>query len=276
MILPTPYTVTNGADGSVQFDNITFTKAGEYVIEVREVIPDAAVNPSVDDGNTTYADAAPEQKAEEGWTSGNIVYDSHTITSTFQVTDLRGELVVNRTGTTGSRTFTNRYEGEGVLDGAANLEVTKTLNGRDWQEGDSFTFTLTGADDVTKNAVTDGRIELPANASGLTISSDAPDHKATFGDITFHEPGTFVFDITEIKPENADPNMTYDTALHVVTVTVTDAGNGVLNVTVTEGANPEITNTYTEPEAEATAPVSLAGRKVLKAASLPRRSSSSA
>lgn len=141
--------------------------------------------------------------------------------------------------------FENHYAVEPTtLDGATNLEVTKDLQGRDWAEGDSFEFVLSAdmEDEATKAAVEAGTIELPENAGGITINNATPDHKAAFGDITFKQAGTFKFYVTE-QGESHD-GLTYDTVGKIVTVEVTDNGDGTLTATVTDGANPTITNTY--------------------------------
>ena len=184
--------------------------------------------------------ASPDQRAQKGWTYGGIVYDNHVIRSTFTVTDQNGTLTAIRTGTTGSLTFENEFPATGTLDGETNLKVTKVLEGRDWVDGDSFTFALTGNDDTTKLAIADGKVELPNNAENLVINSSTADHSAAFEDIVFHEAGTYEFAITEQMPEDASDNgdgtaslgnMTYDIAPQVVTVEVTQ-GDGVLNVAV--------------------------------------------
>ena len=73
-------------------------------------------------------------------------------------------------------TFTNNYSPiPATLDGSTSLRVTKSLvnedgSARDWDEGDAFTFTLAPGDEATADAVKEGLITLPDNASGLVIS----------------------------------------------------------------------------------------------------------
>lgn len=274
VILPNSVRVENEADGTVQFGDITFTKAGTYVIEVREVIPDQAVNAAVEDGTVSYGQASLEQRAENGWTYGGIVYDNHVIRSTFTVTDRNGTLTAIRTGTTGSLTFENEFPTTGTLDGETNLKVTKVLEGRDWADGDSFTFALTGNDDTTKLAIADGKVDLPDNAENLVINSNTASHSTAFGDIVFHEAGTYEFAITEQMPEGASDNgdgtatlgnMTYDIAPQIVTVEVAQ-GDGVLNVTAKSAGELTFTNKVT-PVGVA---VDLDGTKVLEGGELSR------
>ncbi len=124
-----------------------------------------------------------------------------------------------------------------TLEGAANLVVTKNLQGRDWADGDAFSFALSANenDEATKAAVAAGNIVLPENASGITIDSAMPEHKAAFGDITFKQAGTFQFYVAELLPEGVTPEngytldgITYDAAPRLVTVNVKDNGNGTL------------------------------------------------
>ena len=231
--LPQQTTVKNAADGTVQFGNITFTKPGTYVVQVKEVVP------------------ADDAKAP------GITYDEHVIKSTFEVTDVDGQLTVRRTGSTGSQTFTNKYTTTGTLEGATDLEVTKDFTGREgnkWLETDSFEFKLEAADDATTQAINDGEVVLPGNADSLVIGADTADHKAAFGDITFNAVGEYTFKVTEVVPADEDKiaGVTYDTHEATITVTTTDNGDGTLEVTAQVDANAlTFTNTY-KPEGDVT------------------------
>ena len=141
--------------------------------------------------------------------------------------------------------FTNTYAvTPGTLKGATNLEVTKKLTGRDWAEGDSFTFALTAntEDPATNAAVEAGNIVLPKNADELVITKETEGHKAAFGDITFKQAGDFQFYITEQKGDLG--GVSYDTAGKLVRVHVADNGNGTLTAEVTAGKPLTITNEY--------------------------------
>ena len=141
--------------------------------------------------------------------------------------------------------FENHYAVEPTdLEGATNLEVTKNLEGRDWAEGDSFTFVLSAnmEDEATKAAVKAGNIALPENASGITINNATPDHQAAFGNITFKQAGDFQFYITEQQGDLG--GVSYDTADKLVKVHVDDNGDGTLTATAIDGASPVITNAY--------------------------------
>lgn len=220
--LPQQTVVENAADGTVQFGNITFTKVGTYVVQVKEVVPDEADKVS------------------------GVTYDEHVIKSTFTVRDVAGQLTVDRTGSTGSQTFTNEYKTTGSLEGATDLEVTKNFTGRkndQWLDTDEFTFTLAAGDEDTTNAVTDGKVVLPDNASELKISAGTADHKAAFGDITFNASGEYSFKITETK--GSLPGVDYDGHEATFTVTATDNGDGTLDISTDLNKDGlTFTNTY--------------------------------
>lgn len=231
--LPQQTTVENAADGTVQFGNITFTKPGTYVVQVKEVVP------------------------ADGDKVAGVTYDDHVIKSTFTVTDVDGQLTVNRTSSTGSQTFTNTYKTTGTLDGVTNLEVTKSFTGRDndeWLDTDSFGFKLEAADEATTKAITDGEVVLPDNATSLVIDAQTADHKAAFGDITFNAEGTYIFKVTETVPADEDKiaGVTYDDHEAIITVTTTDNGDGTLEVTPQVNADAlTFTNIY-KPSGEVT------------------------
>lgn len=224
--LPQQTVVENAADGTVQFGNITFTKPGTYVVQVKEVVP------------------------ADGDKVAGVTYDDHVIKSTFTVTDVDGQLTVNRTSSTGSQTFTNTYKTTGTLDGVTNLEVTKSFTGRDndeWLDTDSFGFKLEAADEATTKAITDGEVVLPDNATSLVIDAQTADHKAAFGDITFNAEGTYIFKVTETVPADEDKiaGVTYDDHEAIITVTTTDNGDGTLEVTPQVNADAlTFTNIY--------------------------------
>ena len=186
-----------------------------------------------------------------------VTYDDHVIKSTFTVTDVDGQLTVNRTSSTGSQTFTNTYKTTGTLDGATNLEVTKSFTGRDndeWLDTDSFGFKLEAADEATTKAITDGEVVLPDNATSLVIDAQTADHKAAFGDIIFNAEGTYIFKVTETVPADEDKiaGVTYDTHEATITVTTEDNGDGTLTVTPQIDADAlTFTNTY-KPSGEVT------------------------
>lgn len=220
--LPQETTVSNDANGKVNFGNITFSKVGKYVVQVKEVEP--ADNADKVDG---------------------VTYSTNVKKTTFDVRDESGQLVAYVTGDEGSLTFTNTYKTTGTVEGAADLEVTKNFTGREndqWLDTDAFTFILEAVGG-TQQAVTDRDVILPGNAAALVIDSSAADHKAAFGDITFNAPGEYEFKITETKGNI--PGVTYDTHEATFTVTATDKGDGTLDISTDLNKDDlTFTNTY--------------------------------
>lgn len=220
---------------TVDFGDLTFTAVGDYTFTVTE---------------TTQA---PENTS---WT-----YDNSPKTITIHVTDdgNDGQLDAAFDETNGNNpTIVNSYKATGDLPGDAegvkDLTVSKEIDGRAWQEGDSFTFKLEQGENNP------GGVTLPENASGLVIAYDenAEDQNAAYSDsfrnITFTLPGTYTFTVSEEQPAaDADTEgVTYDTTVYTVNVEVTDAGEGVLNAEITsiddqDGNSSEalnFTNTY--------------------------------
>lgn len=135
----------------------------------------------------------------------------------------------------GVLTVTNTHKTwPGTLSGAANLTVAKNLTGRDWADGDSFTFKL-------EQTAGDASVVTMPESTELTIDSKTDGHKAAFGDITFSAAGEYEFTITE-QGQSHD-GVTYDPTKNVVKVSVEEK-DGKFVATVTEGANPTFTNVY--------------------------------
>ena len=229
IVLPEKTRVSNDENGDVVFDSIKFTKAGTYKLTVKEVVP------------------ADDQKKP------GVTYDTHTYSVTYEVTEdyANGKLVVAENGMTleGEATFNNVYGAEGTLDGSTKLEITKVIEGRDWNDNDSFTFSLTADKDYGE--------AVKMGTSEVTITKDTADHKAAFGDITFTQTGTYDFTIKEADPQI--DKMTYDDHEVKVSVKVEDKdGNGTLTVSPTINGDMTFTNTHNPDKATA----SIEGTKI--------------
>lgn len=120
-------------------------------------------------------------------------------------------------------------------DGQGTISVTKKLEGRDWLDTDSFTFTLAADENNPAGAV------LPGNPT-VTISAGTAEHTAQFDPITFTAEGTYTFYVTENATDI--PGVTASTERKAVTFTVTDAKNGTYNIVSSEEGAVEFTNTY--------------------------------
>ena len=132
--------------------------------------------------------------------------------------------------------YTNTYKADpGTLDGSANLKVKKEFQLADgtsaWDmeylKDSQFTFLLTANSDNAP--LPEDAVEIAGiKAARVTVTGENDINKA-FGNITFTEPGTYKYMITEQDPrENGKQGVVYSQATYTVTVTVTDE-NGTLN-----------------------------------------------
>lgn len=170
-----------------------------------------------------------------GTTHNGVTFDGKSIAIHTKVVDNgEGSLVVKHALATddGNAAFVNTYA-HGTT--SVVLGATKVLSGKALADG-QFTFALTAEDGTVYQAKNDaaGSVAFPA--------------------LTFAEPGTYVYTISEVNDKQA--NVTYDTATYQVVVNVVDDGQGNLVATVAYdgGAAPTFKNSYTEPPAPAPTP----------------------
>lgn len=122
--------------------------------------------------------------------------------------------------------FTNNYSASSVkLEGKDLLKVEKKLIGRDWTDDDTFTVKLAPKDGapMPKGA--------KSQASTVKLTMKAPE--ATFGDITYTEPGTYAYTISEAIPgsDAGADGISYSAAVYTAKVVVEDNQAGALVVT---------------------------------------------
>lgn len=165
-----------------------------------------------------------------GTTHNGVTFDGKSIAIRTRVVDNgEGGLVVKHALATddANAAFVNTYA-HGTT--SVVLGATKVLSGKALADG-QFTFALTAEDGTVYQAKNDaaGSVAFPA--------------------LTFAEPGTYVYTISEVNDKQA--NVTYDTATYNVVVNVVDDGQGNLVATVAydDGAAPTFKNSYTEPPA---------------------------
>ena len=114
--------------------------------------------------------------------------------------------------------FTNNYSAEATQLADGTLKVQKDFDGREWREGDEFTFTI----DTASNA------PLP-NPATVTVNKNTQDLTAAFGAITYTTPDEYRYVITENRGNLVGVN--YSGAQWRVIVTVVDNGNGTMTAT---------------------------------------------
>lgn len=177
----------------------------------------------------------------------------------------KAEGAVTEDGATAA--FTNTYgtatEGRDVS--TAGL-FTKTLEGRDWAEGDSFQFTLAGEGGAPMpEGSADGSKTVSVTAAAGTkagdrVAFDFGSIRYTLNDIKdagFAEVGgkrvrakTFTYTVREVRPDDgsAIAGVAYDDHVATMTVTVTDDGSGNLTATtpaIAQASGGDFVNTYT-------------------------------
>ncbi len=215
--LPVLTTVTNDADGNIQFGDITFTKAGTYTVRVRELAP-----------------ANPEN---------GMSYTSKVITATYRVTDDRnGTLTATLIQEMGGSTFVNTYEAEGTL----NFTLTKNLTGRAWKDSDKFDFEVVVLDSTTQAAIDAGEVVFPTDGDEIqNVTLTKTEQSKQTPNITFHRVGTYEFVIREVTT-NKISGVHYDATPRTISVTTEDKGNGRIEVTsvIKDGLTLTFTNVY--------------------------------
>ena len=139
-------------------------------------------------------------------------------------------------------TFTNTFTGTTT----AKLSIGKILEGRDWMDGDKFTFTLTAKDNAPMPDGKDANKLTITNASGSNVKDE---RLGSFGEITFTQPGTYEYTISE--DEVKLPGFKNHPGDITATVTVTRNGNELTSTVSYKDAAGKVgyiygyfTNTY--------------------------------
>ena len=221
------------------------------------------------DGKATFKLKDGEEKAITGLPVGaryTVAEDAvEGYTTTVNGADgSKAEGAVTEDGATVA--FTNTYgtatEGRDVS--TAGL-FTKTLEGRDWAEGDSFQFALAGEGGAPMpEGSADGSKTVSVTAAGTKagdrVAFDFGPIRYTLDDIKdaeFAEVGgkrvrakTFTYTVREVRPDDgsAIAGMAYDGHVATMTVTVTDDGSGNLTAStpaIAEVSGGDFVNTYT-------------------------------
>ena len=200
---------TNAADGTIAMDKIAYDKPGKHTYTLREV--------------------------NGGTTSKGITYSDAKYTIETTITDngdgtLKAEHVLKDAT---AATFKNTYS-VAPLDAELDFDLSKVISGRDWTDGDEFSFTITAPEDAP----------LPDPATVTVSKKDAKDGIAAikFGKIHYAAAGTYKYEIRENAGSTV--GMTYDAHVATAEVTVTENGDGSLTANVTKKENGRFTNTY--------------------------------
>lgn len=199
----------NAADGTITMSPIEYDKPGKHTYTLRE-----AKGVTTSKG-ITYSDAK--------YTIETTITDKGdgTLSATHELKDAT------------AATFENTYS---VTPTDADLDfgLSKAIDGREWTDGDEFSFTITAPDGTP----------LPNPATVTVSKRDAKDGIAAikFGTIHYTAAGTYKYEIRENAGSTV--GMTYDAHVATAEVTVTEDGNGTLTANVTKKENGRFTNTY--------------------------------
>lgn len=218
-------TVGNNADGTVTWPAISYTakaNAGHaYVYKFTENPENPGrVAGMTYDGSVYYAVV---RNAEKG--AG--------IETSIEYYKVLADGSVKQLDTDVTPSFTNTYSVEPT---SVTLQGQKTVSGRDWNQGESYTFNLTAATDdasatglskTTKQAVTDGAVAINANQTVASAPESGRVASFAFGTeaapaVTFNRAGTFSFNITEDTAQDNQAGMSMDKHTARATVVVTD------------------------------------------------------
>ena len=201
-------TGTNAADGAITMGKVAYDKPGKHAYTLREI--------------------------KGGTTSKGITYSDAKYTIETTITDngdgtLKAEHVLKDAT---AATFKNTYS-VAPLDAELDFDLSKVISGRDWTDGDEFSFTITAPEDAP----------LPDPATVTVSKKDAKDGIAAikFGKIHYAAAGTYKYEIRENAGSTV--GMTYDAHVATAEVTVTENGDGSLTANVTKKENGRFTNT---------------------------------
>jgi LPXTG cell wall surface protein len=212
-------------------------EAGKYEFELKEGDKVIGTATNAADGKVvfpsiTYTEAGTHTYtvAEKAGNEENVTYDTTVHTVTVEVADNgQGKLVSTITGN--KPAFVNKYTAptppptpnpQQPTPATATIQANKVLTGKELKDG-QFEFELTYQGNVVDTA------------------KNKADGSVTFKAQSFTSPGKYEYTITEKVGNEA--GVTYDKAVHKVTVEVAYDTNGKLVATVT-GNGPTFTNTY--------------------------------
>lgn len=199
----------NAADGKITMSAVKYDKAGTHAYTLREV--------------------------KGGTTSKGITYSDAKFTIETTITDngdgtLSAQHVLKNAE---AAIFKNTYSVT-PLDTELDFGLSKAIDGRDWTDGDEFSFTITAPEGTP----------LPDPATVTVSKRDAKDGIAAikFGKIHYAAAGTYKYEIRENAGSTV--GMTYDAHVATAEVTVTEDSDGTLTANVTKKENGRFTNTY--------------------------------
>lgn len=221
-----PYkTTSNAADKSFTFDKLSFTAAGTYYYVVKEVHGGQTINGTTFDG-TEYRVKI-------------VVTDHLDGTLSTAVTYYKGNTEVTQLAFANTYTATNPHH--------IQFSGTKVFTG--------YTGPTKEFEFVLYNAKLEGGVYVVDGAPIDTVKSATGSF--VFKEIDIQNAGTHYYIVKEVLPANYKKGdvidgITYDTTEYLITVAVTDDGNGNLTADVSGDEGILFTNTYTANKVTAT------------------------
>ena len=202
-------TGTNAADGTITMGAVKYDKPGKHTYTLREV------NGGTTSKGVTYSDAK--------FTIVTTITDNGDGTLSAQHVLKNAEAAI----------FKNTYNVT-PLETELDFGLSKAIDGRDWTDGDEFSFTITAPEGAP----------LPDPATVTVNKRGAKDGIAAikFGKIHYAAAGTYKYEIRENAGSTV--GMTYDAHVATAEVTVTEDSDGTLTANVTKKENGRFTNTY--------------------------------
>ena len=140
-----------------------------------------------------------------------------------------------------------------TVDTKTDFGLTKVLEGREWADTDKFEFEL--------SATSENNAPMPEFATTTVTEGNTA---IGFGKITYTEPGTYVYKVSEKNAGQIIDGITYSENVAEITVTVTPNAKGELSaaVKVTSGET-EFVNTYATNSVESSVTDKIEVTKVL-------------
>lgn len=199
----------NAADGKITMSAVKYDKPGKHTYTLREV------NGGTTSRGVTYSDAKYTIETTINDNGDGTLEAKHV---------LKGAEPAE---------FKNTYSVT-PIDTELDFGLSKAIDGRDWTDGDEFSFTITAPEGTP----------LPDSATVTVSKKDAKDGIAAikFGKIHYDAAGTYKYEIRENAGSTV--GMTYDAHVATAEVTVTEDGDGTLTANVTKKENGRFTNTY--------------------------------
>lgn len=221
-------TVTNSASGDINFGQITYSKAGTYKYTIAEVQDGKS---GYDYDTQTYTMTVSVSVDNQASTSSKTVYKIDKVLSKSNGLFASDKEVSPASGTDSTynvATFANKTHKD--LKTSYQIGGTKTLSGRSFKSGDSWTFTLSAPEGTP----------LPQNKTVTISPTQGTEQAFVFESIEYGAGDigkTYKYTVTE---SGNVMGVTNDADSHTVTVTIgkdDESGAPVVNAVYANGAD---------------------------------------